>query len=390
MCKMLEKAKAIQPSMVAWRRDFHTFPELGFQEVRTSKQIKEIISVMDYRVRTGVGKTGVVAEIGEGKPVVAIRADMDALPIIEANNVPYCSKNEGIHHACGHDAHMAIALGVAKLLREEHFPGRVRFIFQPAEEIQDNEGFSGAPRMINDGAIDDVDIVLALHVDSNIMTGKVEIGAFSAAGVDTFYATIYGKGGHGAMPHKVVDPIFISGYLIQAIHGIISRRLWPFSPAVISICTIHGGQAVNVIPEEVELSGTIRYITEDVRQQIHEELDKVFEISKIMGCEYDLDIQAGYPPTNNHPEMIALIKKAATEVIGSDFITEPRPEMGSEDFGYFARDIPGAMFILGCRIDGDPRRHHDPAFDIDETCMPIGAAIMAQSTLNYLRSEPKK
>ncbi|MCJ7701507.1 MAG: M20 family metallopeptidase [Anaerolineales bacterium] len=381
---MLNKAKAVQELMVAWRRDIHAHPELGFKEFHTAQKIADVMANLGYRVRTGVGKTGVVAEMGEGKPVVAIRADMDALPIPEANDVPYKSRNEGVLHACGHDAHVAIALGTAKLLAEEKMTGTVRFLFQPAEEIQDDDGLSGAPRMIEDGAIDGADCVLALHVDSSLKTGEIEIDEFSAAGVDSFTASIYGKGGHGAMPHTTVDPIVISGHVILGIQSIVSRRLWPFDPAVITIGSIHSGQAANVIPDEVQLSGTIRYLTSQVRDSIHAEIDRVMAISKIMGGDYKLSFLSGYPPMSNHPEMVALIKSVAGELIGESKIAKPKPEMGSEDFGYFAQDIPGAMYILGCLIEGDPRRHHDPRFDIDEDCMPIGAAIMAQSTLTYM------
>jgi amidohydrolase len=202
--------------------------------------------------------------------------------------------------------------------------------------------------------------------------------------VDSFYAKIIGKGGHVAMPQTTVDPIFICGHVILGIHGIVSRRLWPFDPAVITIGAVHGGQAENVIPEEVNLSGTLRYLDPHVRDQMHQEIERVFSISETMGGAHELRFLKGYPPTNNHPDMVSLIRGVASELIGKDQIAEPHPEMGSEDFGYFAQDVPGAMFILGCRIEGDPRRHHDPRFDIDEACMPVGAAIMAQSTLSYM------
>lgn len=381
---MLKKAQSLQPLMVEWRRDIHAHPELGFQEIRTAGKIEEIMRGYGYRVRTGVGKTGIVAETGEGKPVVAIRADMDALPIQEANEVPYKSLNDGIMHACGHDAHVAIALGTAKIFSEMKIPGTIRFLFQPSEEDQDEEGFSGAPRMIQDGAIEGVDCALALHVDSNITTGEIEIDEFSAAGVDTFYARILGKGGHGAMPHTTVDPIVITGHIILAMQAILSRRLWPFDPAVISIGTIHGGTATNVIPDEVQISGTIRYLTKDVLDDIHTEITRALEISRTMGGDYEINFLTGYPPANNHPHIVSLIERVTAKLIGRSKLSEPEPEMGSEDFGFFTQDIPGAMFILGCRIDDDPRRHHDARFDIDEACMPIGAAIMAQTALDYM------
>ncbi len=381
---MLNKAQKVQSEMVAWRQDIHMHPELGFEEKRTSALIAETMKDLGYRVRTGVGKTGVVAELGEGKPIVAIRADMDALPIQEANQVPYKSKNQGIMHACGHDVHVAIAMGTAKLLAAETFTGTVRFLFQPAEETDDGE-LSGAPRMIEDGAIKDVDSVIALHVDAATKTGEIEIATeFASAGVDTFYAKIIGQGGHGSAPHEVVDPIFISGYVILAIHGIVSRKLRPYDPAVISIGTIQGGQTDNVIPEEVNLMGTIRFLDPEVQEKIHAEIKNALGIACSMGGDYELKIQVGYPPMHNHPETVELIKTVARELLGEDKIIPPEPSMGAEDFGYFLEKAPGAMFDLGCRIEGDTRRHHDPKFDVDENCMPIGAAILSQTALRIL------
>ncbi len=383
---MLTNAKELQQEMVAWRRDFHMHPELGFKEERTSNKVAEILVSFGYRVQRGVGKTGVVAEIGSGKPIVAIRADMDALPIEEANQVPYKSKNRGVMHACGHDAHTAIALGTAKLLSQENFSGTVRFLFQPAEEVEDEEGVSGAPRMIEDGAIKDVDVVLALHVASSISTGEVEISTdFASAGVDTFYAKIIGKGGHGSTPHKVIDPIFISGYVILAIHGIVSRQLHPFDPAVISIGSIQGGVADNVIPEEVNMSGTIRFLESSVQQKIHAEIKKAMEISRALGGDYQLKIQVGYPPMHNHQGTVDLLKKVAGDLLGDEKIVPPEPEMGAEDFGFFLQKAPGAMFMLGCKIEDDERRHHDPRFDVDEECMPIGVAIFVETTLRIMK-----
>lgn len=386
---MLNKAKKIQSEMVAWRRDIHMHPELGFEEKRTSALIAETMEGLGYRVRTGVGKTGVVAEIGSGKPVVAIRADMDALPIQEANQVPYKSKNDGVMHACGHDAHVAIAMGTAKLLAAENFPGTVRFLFQPAEETDDGE-FSGAPRMIEDGAIADVDNVLALHVDSAVSTGEIEIATeYASAGVDTFYAKIIGKGGHGSTPHKVVDPIFISGHVILALHGIVSRQLRPYDPAVISIGSIQGGQIDNVIPEEVNLLGTIRFLIPEVQEKIHAEIKNALEIARALGGDYELKIQVGYPPMHNHPEIVGLIKSVAGDILGEDKIIPPEPGMGAEDFGYFLEKARGAMFRLGCKIEGDERRHHDPRFDVDEDCFPIGAAIISETALRILAQGDK-
>ena len=381
---MLDKAEQIQQQMIEWRRDLHMHPELGFQEHRTARKVAEVMTSFGYRVKQGVGKTGVVAEIGQGKPVVAIRADMDALPILDAKEVPYKSQIEGVMHACGHDAHTAIALGTAQLLSQQELKGTIRFLFQPAEEVQDEEGFSGAPRMIEDGAIDGVDFVLALHVDAGIPTGKIMIDEFAAAGVDTVQATIFGKGGHGAMPHTTVDPIFISAQVILSLNGIVSRRLWPFDPAVVTIGSIHGGQAENVIPSEVTLGMTIRYLSDDVKEKIHEEIERSLEIASTLGGDYQMDILSGYPPAENHPEIVTVVKQVVSDLLGPEALADPQPEMGSEDFGYFACDIPGGMFMLGCRIEDDVRRHHGPRFDIDEDCMPLGAAVMTETALRLL------
>lgn len=387
---MLNKAKAIQPDMIKWRRDFHMHPELGFKEERTAAKVAEILEEFGYRVQKGVGKTGIVAEIGSGKPIVAIRADMDALPIDEANQVPYRSKNKGVMHACGHDAHTAIALGSAKLFAQEDISGTVRFLFQPAEEVEDEEGISGAPRMIEDGAIDDVDYVLALHVASSISTGDVEISTdYVSAGVDTFYATIIGKGGHGSTPSKVIDPIFLSGYVILALHGIVSRQLKPFDPAVISIGSIQGGVADNVIPEVVNMSGTIRFLEPLVQEKIHAEIKKALEITRALDGDYELRIQEGYPPMHNHRGTVDMLKYVAGNLLGEDKIVPPEPGMGAEDFGFFLQKAPGAMFMLGCKIEDDERRHHDPRFDIDENCMPIGVAIFVETTLRIMNQKEK-
>jgi amidohydrolase len=365
-------------------------PELGFTETRTAAKVAEVLQSLGCRVRTGVGKTGVIGELGQGKPIIGIRADMDALPIQEENDEPYRSTVDGVMHACGHDAHTAILLGAATLLSQEEFPGTVRFFFQPSEEVEDEEGVSGAPRMIEDGAMQDVDAVIALHVGASIDTGDIELGAGnSAAGVDTFYGTIIGRGGHGSTPHKVIDPIFITGYVILALNSIISRRLHPFDQAVISIGSIHGGTIDNVIPERVEMSGTIRFLSKKVQKKLHEEIERAFEVAKAMGADYELRIVEGYPPMQNEPGIVKLLEETAADLIGKEHIQEPEPEMGAEDFGFFMEDAPGAMFFLGCKMGDFERRHHDPQFDVNEECFPIGAAMFAEAAMRYLKQHAK-
>jgi len=383
---LLQRAHEIKDQLAAWRREFHTCPELGFQETRTAARVAKVVDALGYRVRTGVGRTGVVAELGQGHPVVAIRADMDALPIEEANDVPYASQVPGVMHACGHDAHTAMALGLATLLAQETFEGTVRFLFQPAEEVGDEEGISGAPRMVEDGAMHGVDAVLALHVDVSRPVGDITIDAGPAsAGVDTFYATILGRGGHGAMPHRVVDPIHIAAQVILALHAIVSRRLRPADPAVVSIGTIHGGEAANVIPEKVEMSGTIRFMDVEVREQIHAEIERALEVARALGGDYELEFEPGGLPMINDSGVVKLIREVGTELLGEEHVQKPRVEMGAEDFGAFSELAPGAMFMLGCRIEGDERKAHNPRFDIDERCLPLGVAILAEATLRRLR-----
>jgi amidohydrolase len=371
--------------MRTWRRQIHSQPELSFQENQTAALVAGLLTGWGYRVRTGVGRTGVVAEKGTGGPVIGLRADMDALPIQEENDQPYCSQVPGVMHACGHDAHTAMLLGVARLLADEEFPGTVRFIFQPAEEDDDDEGISGAPRMIADGAMQGVKHVIALHVDSSEPVGIIEIddGPISA-GVDTFYAAVIGRGGHGAAPHRALDPIHIAGHVILALHGIVSRRMNPHHPAVVTIGSVHGGEASNVIPERVELSGTIRYMDQDVQQIIHQEVERTLQIAEVMGAEFELKIVKGYPPAYNDPGVARLLTQTAIDLFGEDRVKPPKASMGAEDFGFMTNLAPGTMFMTGCRIEGDERKHHNPRFDIDENCLPYGAALLAEGALRLL------
>jgi amidohydrolase len=385
MPTILERSQAIGPQIVAWRRDFHQHPELGFMETRTAGRVAQVLQSLGCQVRRGVGGTGVLGELGSGGRLVALRADMDALPIQEANVVPYASQNPGVMHACGHDAHTAMLLGTAQLLSRETLPGRVRFIFQPAEEVADEEGLSGAQRMIQNGAMQEVEAIIALHVDASQPVGNIEVDdGPNSAGVDTFYATIIGRGGHGAAPHKVIDPIYIAGHVILALHGIVSRRLHPTEPAVVSIGSIRGGDASNVIPERVKISGTIRFMSQAVQEKIHQEIERALQIATALGGNYELKIELGNPPSFNNPQVADLIRATAQNLLGKEHVLVSKPEMGAEDFGLLAIQAPGAMFYLGARIEGDERRHHSPRFDIDEGCLPLGAALLAESALRYL------
>ena len=339
---MLTKASGIQQQLSDWRRDFHMHPELGFNEVRTSAKIAEVMEQFGYRIRRGVGRTGIIADLGKGKPVVAIRADMDALPLLETNQTPYVSQNPGVMHACGHDSHMAMALGAAALLLREKFPGTVRFLFQPSEEVADADGLSGAPRMIAGGAMESVDMVIATHVEPTTSTGAIRIKAGPASGgVDSWYGEIIGTGGHGAHPHETIDPFYIAAHVILALNSIVSRRLDPIDPAVVSIGSFNGGFTENVIPERVTITGTLRYIEKKVQEQIHAELRRAFEIARTLGGDYELKIEIGAPPMINSPQASNLIAAVAIDLLGKENVLPWIDELGAEDFGSLSNVCSG-------------------------------------------------
>jgi amidohydrolase len=384
----LEKARELEAQLVAWRRDIHMHPELGFEETRTARLVADTLRELDMEVEVGVGITGVVGRLGQGRPVIGIRADMDALPIQEANEVPYKSQTPGVMHACGHDAHTAMLLGVARMLHEmpDRPPGEIRFLFQPSEEKWDEEIKSGATRMIDDRALEGVDAVIALHIASQLPSGVVEIGeGHMLAAVDTFRVTIKGQGCHGALPHTGIDPIYIQAQVVNAIHGIRARRLDPTQPAVVTIGTIHGGLADNVIPQEVHLTGTIRSFSEETRSQVHDELARALDVARALGGDYSLTIERGYPALYNDPAVAQTIEAAAADLISAESTRPGTPIMGAEDFAYMAQQAPGAMFMLGAQIGHDNRPHHSPIFDIDEGAMPVGAAVLAETAVRLLR-----
>ena len=385
---MLNEAKELQAKLTDYRHDFHMHPELGFKEFRTSAKVAEVLRSLGLRVREKVGKTGVVGEIGQGLPIVAIRADMDALPLQEDNQTDYVSQYPGVMHACGHDAHTAILLGVAEILsKEQNLPGTVRLLFQPAEEVADDEGISGAPRMIEDGAMEGgVGMTLALHVSAHVPVGQIQVGAGpSSGGVDTFRGSVIGMGGHGARPHETVDPIYLSAYVILALNGIVSRRLNPYDPAVVTIGSIHAGNAENVIPNQVDILGTIRYTEHAVQKLIHTEIKKAFEVTKPLGGDYTLKFEIGTPPMINDEKVVELIKATAADLIGAENVLPPQDGLGAEDFGCFSELAPGAMFVLGSKVETDEREHHNSHFDVNDACLPYGAAILAETSLRFLR-----
>lgn len=389
MSNYLERAQEMRDQLTATRRDLHQHPELFFQEKRTAKKITEHLDSLGIEYAVGIAKTGVVAHLGDGAPFVALRADMDALPIDEANEVEYKSQNPGIMHACGHDAHVTCLLGAATMLAQDFAAGRlkgtVRFIFQPAEENADEEGKSGGQRMVEEHALDGIDAVIGMHVISSLPANQfyVREGAFMAA-VDSFAATVVGRGGHGAYPHEALDPIWLSAQVINAIQGVVARRKNPIAPGLITVAAIHAGKANNVIPVQVEMAGTIRSFSQDTRMLLHRELENCFRLTQAFGGDYHLDIEYGYPVTVNDPELARFARRMASDLLGADNVNEAKLETGAEDFSFMAQAVPGVYFNLGAKKDNIDRQHHAPDFDIDESILPTGAALMAEAARKYL------
>ena len=383
---MLKQAHAITEELIEWRRDFHMHPEIGFDVHRTAGIVADELEKMGYRVTRGVGKTGVVADIGEGGKMVAIRADMDALPLQELNDTDFKSTIENKMHACGHDSHTAMALGAPRLLANEKLNGRIRFLFQPSEETADEEGKSGAVRMSEEGAMEGVDYVIAQHVDPTQPVGTIAINAGPCSGgVDSWFATIQGKGGHGAYPHTTVDPFFLLAHVIIALNGIVSRRLDPFAPAVVSIGSIHGGFTENVIPDSIKITGTMRFTTPETQKQIHDEMKRAFEVAKALGGDYELKIEIGAPPMINDEFVSKVMEEAGKDLLGAENVQEMHKSLGAEDFGSFMAHAPGAMYTIGVQKKGheDYLLHH-PKFDLDERALPIGTAMLVETAKRFL------
>ncbi|MBE2197700.1 MAG: amidohydrolase [Anaerolinea sp.] len=391
---MLQKAKTLKEEMIRLRRDIHQHPELGFQEFRTAALVADTLTEIGIQVKTGIGRTGVIGEIGSGDgPTIAIRADMDALPILEATDTPYRSQNNGVMHACGHDAHTAILLGAAHLLKQslatDKWRGNVRFLFQPSEEAFDANGISGATAMIQDGALEGIDAVIALHVWSSSAAGEIYMqDGHSLAAVDSFKAWIRGDGGHGAYPHTGSDPLFMLGPILNALYAIPSRKINPLSPCVVSLGQISGGSATNVIPNEVFLQGTIRSQEHAVREQLWAEVEQTFKLAEILGGKYEFQLEKGYPSLYNDAQVNRWMRQIAQEMVGETAVHDTQFGMGAEDFAYMAQQAKGAMFMLGAALpDNVVRNHHTDIFDIDENVLPIGAAILAETARRFVMGQ---
>jgi len=387
--------------LVEQRRDFHIHPELSNHEERTARVIAERLRALGFdEVKTGVARHGVVALLKGGRPgpVVAVRADMDALPVQETNDVPYKSQNPGVKHACGHDAHMSIALGVAEILSSmrAEIPGTVKFLFQPAEEGVPSAEKAGASFMIEEGALENPrpQVIFGLHVMSTIEVGLVGYNSGPAlAASDRFVLTIRGKQVHAAYPQDGIDPVVAASQAVLALQTIRSRRVHPVDPLVISVGSIHGGNRNNIIPNEVRMEGTVRTLREEVRQRIPALMREVLEgVTRAHGASYELEYFFGNPVTYNDPKLVEETLPTLYRVLGQERVVSPPPQMGAEDFAQYQKVIPGFFFLVGAgnKSKGIVAAHHTPDFDIDEESLSVGARAMTSIVLDYLERHAGK
>ncbi len=384
LASLKDETNALAGELVAWRRDFHRRPEIANQETWTSGVIRRFLEDLGLPVRSAAG-TGLIAVLEGAKrgKTVALRADMDALPLQEEGEKEYKSLNPGAAHACGHDGHMAILMAAAKILagRKDHLRGRVVFLFQPAEERPPG----GAKKMIEEGALDGVDAVFGLHLWQPLPTGSVGIvkGPMMAQS-DEFSIIVKGKAGHGSMPHTAVDPILAASHIVVNVQTIVSRNVDPLKPCVVSFGTVNGGTVFNIIPAEVSLSGTVRSFDAAVQDLAERRLREIAEeTGRALGASCSFNYIKGYPALVNHPGMVDLVSGVAARVLGEGCLKPIEPIMGGEDFAYYLQEVPGAFFFFGAG-DGCPFAHHHPGFDIDEKALPKAALLMASLALEFL------
>ncbi len=395
VAELRESAEEIAPGVVADRRYLHQHPELGFQEENTARLVIERLRALHLDdLQTGIAKTGVIGILhggmGAGRCVL-LRADMDALPITELNDVPYRSETPGVMHACGHDAHTAMLLGAVRVLAERRaeFAGTIKFLFQPSEE----QGEGGAQPMIAAGVMENphVDAAFGIHVGSNIPVGKVAVlGGPVNAAADSAIVTIRGLGGHAARPQMAIDPIVIGAHCIVALQSLVSRKVNPLAPAVITVGTLHAGTVNNVIPEDAHFEATIRTFDPETRQLLAERIPAVVRgICTTFRATAEVEYQLGYPPLVNDMAMAALVKSVALDVVGPERVMDSEPGMGAEDMSYFINAAPGAFYRLGVRNEatGKTYGHHHPRFDVDEEALSTGVAMHAAVALRYLAQE---
>ncbi|HTR19682.1 MAG TPA: M20 family metallopeptidase [Gemmatimonadales bacterium] len=371
-------------SLIATRRDLHQHPELGFETTRTAGLVVERLQALGYTVRSGVGKVGVLGMRGAGNACVLLRADMDALPVKEANQVPYRSRHDGKMHACGHDGHVAVGLEVARRLAGLTLPGVVKFAFQPAEETSD-----GAAAMIRDGILDQprVSAAFGIHLWNELPVGTIGVMAGPVmASVDEFEITITGRGGHAAIPQLAIDPVLVAAHVITALQSLVSRRRDPFEEGVVSVTQVSAGHAFNVIPETAQLRGTVRTFGGrfwEAAPKLVE--DTVTGIAAALGARAEVRFARLSKPLINDERMAALMKDVAEEVVGKESVRGGVRTMGGEDMSEFLRRVPGCFAFVGsARQDGTSSPHHSPTFDIEEEALVIGAELLTRTAVRFL------
>ena len=379
----------IFPDVVQIRRQIHMFPELRDETVKTASLVASVLEGAGVEIRRYIGGNGVVGLIQgkQEKPCVALRADMDALPIQEENDVPYRSRIDGVMHACGHDVHTAILAGVGMMLNSirSQIPGTVKLIFQPAEEVG-----TGAKAMIEEGVMEEphVDRIFGLHVWPGLNVGEIGVRSGpSMANMDWFRIKIKGIGGHGAQPHQTRDPIAASAYLITQLQTIVSRSVSPIDPAVLTVGRIEGGTACNIIPSEVKMEGTVRSLDPEVRTLIIERMRSIINgVELSMGVECDLSYEMGSPVVYNDPQLADLVRSVGAEMLGEDKVFEVEPSMGGEDFAFYLEHAPGVFFRIGVRDEerGFVSQIHSPTFDVPEEAMKVGMLMMASLAIRGL------
>jgi amidohydrolase len=376
--------EAMAGTLAGWRRDFHRHPELAYEERRTSAVIRAFLEATGIEVRP-CGRTGLRGVLRGGRPgrTVALRADMDALPVGELTTHDYRSENAGVMHACGHDGHMAILMGAAQVLaaRRDSLPGTVVFLFQPSEENPPG----GAPLMIEEGALDGVDRIFGLHLWQPLPTGIVGLCTGAAmAQADEFEVVIQGRGGHASQPQATVDPVVVASHVVVAAQTIVSRFVDPLAPAVVSFTTIHGGRIHNIIPDSVTMTGTVRTLDLATQRAVKQRLGEVCEATcRLFGATAEFTYDDGYPPVVNDVASVDLVARVAARELGADRVKPMAPVMGGEDFAYYLQRVPGAFAMLGSG-DGRPYPHHNARFDIDEAVLPVGVRLMTAVALEMM------
>ncbi len=389
---LMERAQGLKEHLAGIRREIHSNPELGFKETATTELIRRELAELGVEIAPLELKTGLVGVLRGGRggpgPATALRADMDALPVTENTGLPYASRNPGIMHACGHDGHVAILLGAARLLSEIRglFSGTVKFLFQPAEEL-----LNGAKTLVQAGCLRDPEVerIVGVHGWPDMELGKVGVqaGPFMAS-ADSFVIRVRGAGGHAAYPHRSRDPVLASAHVVTALQAVVSRETDPMDRAVVSVCTLEAGTAFNVIPDEVVLGGTVRCEKEETRGAIRKRVDRVVaRASAALGCDGEVQWTGLVPALVNDKETCLEIAEAARDVLGQESVEAPGATMGSEDFAVYLEQVPrGAMFRVGLGVPGrEPMRLHNDRFDFNDDALPVGAAVLARLVLNTHR-----